>query len=53
MVNVRIYISVNTMLASLVLILAEFRLVVVGLIHPAWSKDGGREVVLPNDFQCL
>lgn len=53
MVNVCIYVSVDIVLISLVLILAEFGLIIVGLVHPAWSKDGCREVVLPNDFQCL
>lgn len=52
-VNMCIYISGNILLISLVLILAELGLIVVGLVHPAWSKDGHREVVLPNDFQRL
>lgn len=32
---------------------AELRLVFKGLIHPTWRKDGGGEVVVPNDLQGL
>lgn len=53
MINECIKVSLNIASISHVLILAEFGLIIVGLIHPAWSKDGCREVVLPNDFQCL
>lgn len=48
-----IYIGVSIVLSSLVLILAEFGLITVALVHPARSKDGCREVVLSNDFQSL
>lgn len=39
-------------LTSPVLILSKFSLV-ESLVHPAWSKEGGREVVLPNELQRL
>lgn len=53
MVNMCFHVGVNTALISPVLILAELGLIAVGLVHPARSKDGGGEVVPPDDFQRL
>lgn len=38
---------------SHILILSEFRLVVVTLVNPAWGEDGCGEVVFPDDVQSL
>ena len=53
MINAWIEVRINAAQNSLVLVLAEFGLIAVGLVHPAWSKDGCREVVPPDDFKCL
>lgn len=46
-------VSVYISLISLVLIFGKLALILVGLVHPARSKDGNREVVFSDQFQRL